>query len=78
MSIEIRHLPPEIQELAHQRQREQGNDGTFDGDISDGKRQKNFDWHETSEEQFWNDLYSYGIERVINHPAYPTPFIEQY
>ena len=69
--ILIKDFPLEIQQLVHQRQMEQGNDGTFDGDMSISRSDGNFDWNKTPEEDFWTNLHSDGIEGILNHPSYP-------
>lgn len=47
--MNIRDLPGHIKLLIHQRQIEQGNDGTFDGNIGEFKENGNFNWYETPE-----------------------------
>ena len=70
MSVKIRDLSPELQELCHKRQIEQGNDGTFkdilDTDIESG----NFMWEITPEGyNFWEDLND-GYD-MTDSPFYP-------
>lgn len=73
----IKDLPPELQELVHKRQIEQGNDGTFIGNIGNGKTAGNFNWDVSPEGQdFWD--YIYHGEDVSNHPMYPKKEYEIY
>lgn len=68
--MEIRKLSPELQELCHKRQIEQGNDGTFNGSLSNGANADNFTWTDTPEGHcFWDDLHN-GHD-VTNSPFYP-------
>lgn len=56
--MNISELSPELQELCHIRQKEQGNDGTFDEDIGCGKNEGNFNWDETPEgDGFWSRVH---------------------
>lgn len=64
----IKNLPPQIQAFLHQRQREQGNDGTFDGELSMGSSEGNINWDETPEEDFWNGLDD--KKDMSSHPLY--------
>lgn len=73
MPVLIKNLAPELQELAHQRQREQGNDGTFDGRLSASQNHGNFLWEKTPERELWIDI-DLGKD-VTNHPKYPTPVV---
>ena len=74
--MEISALPLEIQVIIHQRQKEQGNDGTFVGELSRGKNNNNFNWKESPEgPDFWSELYNYGWEKVKNHPLNPIKSI---
>lgn len=69
---DIKNLPPELQELCHIRQKEQGNDGTFDGPLDRGKERDNFIWERTKEGQkFWNDIWNGRLEEIKLHPLYP-------
>lgn len=55
--MNIRDLSPELQELVHKRQREQGNDGTFNGSLDVSKYDQNFNWSQTLEGvEFWNSI----------------------
>ncbi len=67
----IKNFPPELQEFAHRRQKEQGNDGTFNGRVDMGKDGGNFIWKNTPEGSFWMQVYSNGPESVKDHPSYP-------
>lgn len=72
--MDIIDLPPELQELAHQRQRDQGNSGTFTGALSRGKAKNNFDWANTPEgDDFWRNIF-YN-EDVSKHLMYPKKCI---
>lgn len=68
MFVQITDLPPQIQAFLHQRQREQGNDGIFDGDLSMGVNDGNIVWDQTPEEDFWSGLYE-GAD-MSSHPLY--------
>lgn len=74
----ISELPPELQQLCHQRQREQGNDGTFTGDVLEGRGTGNFNWDETPEEDFWEVLWGDGLEYAKLHKNYPKHIYEIY
>lgn len=53
----ISELSPFLKGLCHKRQIEQGNDGTFEGPLTNGKNSYNFNWDETPEDyKFWSDL----------------------
>ncbi len=68
--MQIRELAPELQELVHRRQIEQGNDGTFDGSLSNNKDDGNFNWYQTPEgDDFWQELYD--GEDVTHYMCYP-------
>lgn len=70
MSIHIKDLPLELRELCHKRQKEQGNNTQFDGDLSCGRVSGNFDWLSTAEgSDFWERLND--NKDVTNHPFYP-------
>ena len=70
----ISDLPIELQELVHKRQIEQGNDGAFDGDLTDGEHKGNFRWRETPEgASFW-DLVDDG-EDMLDDEFYPKKLI---
>lgn len=64
----IHSLPWKLQQIVHQRQKEQGNDGIFTGDIGNGKDDGNFNWDETPEEDFWDQLYYSSYEDAKDHP----------
>ena len=69
--MDISELAPELQELVHQRQREQDNDGTFNGYLGDNKSCGNFNWDETPEgQEFW-ELINDG-EDVTHFLCYPN------
>lgn len=68
--MNIKDLAPELQELCHKRQIEQGNDGTFDGELFRDRRDCNFNWHDTEEgDEFWERLNN--GDGMRNHPKYP-------
>lgn len=66
----ISKLSKELQELVHKRQIEQGNDGTFEGELIRGNDNKNFIWGNTFEGgDFW-DKVNDGFD-MTSHPMYP-------
>lgn len=70
MGQQIRDLPEELQELCHQRQLQQGNDGTFTGNVSESVGSRNFSWDQTPEGyEFWKRV-SHGDD-LTNDPKYP-------
>ena len=73
---EISKLPIEIQELAFQRQREQGNSTKYIGPIETSKSRGNFNWVETPEEKFWIAL-NHGDD-ISNHPDNPIMKVPNY
>jgi hypothetical protein len=69
--MHISELAPELQELVHQRQIDQGNDGTYEGCVGDGKSCDNFNWDETPEgDEFWQLIYD--GEDVTHFSCYPN------
>jgi len=79
--MNISELPPELQELAHKRQIEQGNDGTFDGSLLKEACNSNFTWDQTFEGQnFWQEIYNGSIELAkIKFPhLYPNQTYDIY
>lgn len=67
-TILIKDLPPHIQELIHKRQREQGNDGTFDGNIGEFRENGNFNWYITPEyDSLWWSLSLGEPVKSIQH-----------
>lgn len=75
--MKIKDLSPELQELVHKRQREQGNDGTFDGSLSKDKNEDNFNWLETIEgNNFWSDVDE--GKSMIHSKFYPKGHYEIY
>lgn len=68
--MDISELAPELQELAHQRQRDQGNDGLFDGSLDNDEYTNNFAWVNTPEGvDFWERIND--GEDVTDHEYYP-------
>ncbi len=68
--MNIKDLAPELQALVHIRQKEQGNDGTFEGELKKDKHAKNFDWGPKKYEiDFWSDI-DFGQD-MTSHPMYP-------
>jgi len=79
--MEISTLPPELQELCHLRQKEQGNKGDFKGELVKDKDNQNFRWNSTPEGQdFWDALYKKGVEYVKREfpHLYPNSTYEIY
>lgn len=60
--MNIRDLPEGIQKIIHQRQKEQGNDGTFDGNL--GALKGNFNWYDTPEydSYWWKLMYGESVK----------------
>lgn len=78
MTIIIKEMPEELQALVHQRQKEQGNDGTWEGTCQNDERNENFSWKESPEGQdFWNDLF-HTKKDMTQHPLYPKPLVPIY
>lgn len=58
MQLLIKELAPELQELVHQRQRECGNNGIFDGKLDESGVNGNFSWVSTPEgSDFWYNVF---------------------
>lgn len=77
--MKIKDLPLELQELAHRRQREQGNDGTFNGDVLDGAGARNFDWDKTPEKELWEDIWNEeNVDVIRAHPLFPKQTYQIY
>lgn len=64
--MNITDLPKYLQDLIHQRQREQGNSGTFDGHIGTFKEDDNFNWYDTPEHDslWWAILQEDSIKEL--------------
>lgn len=68
--MNIKDLAPELQELCHIRQKEQGNTGTFTGRLDDGPNSENFLWEATPEGMdFWSNINE--GKNMTDHPKYP-------
>lgn len=75
--MQIQDLPPELQELVHLRQKEQGNNGFFKGALNNASTDNNFEWRRTPEgHEFWSDINQGRIDK--EHPFYPKTNYELY
>jgi hypothetical protein len=75
--MQITDLAPELQELVHQRQKEQGNDGSYEGSLYTSRSDGNFDWEDTPEGYyFWNHVDD-GKD-MTNHECYPKTINNQF
>lgn len=65
--MNICDLPIEVQEIIHQRQREQGNTGNFKGLLGTTKENGNFNWYETPEydSYWWKLMYQEPVKDNI-------------
>lgn len=60
----ISNLSEELQAIVRQRQIEQGNDGTFKGNLESGHLVNNFNWSNSKEGyQYWLDIDSGKIPK---------------
>ena len=71
--MQIKYLAPELQELVHLRQREQGNDGLFDGELELGPDDGNFQWDQTPEDYHFWQMVNDEDSDVLDSIHYPKP-----